>query len=120
MPIIGGIPVSGVVAGGAVEGSSSDYITTVTGTYTVQQTDEFVQCKTTAGATAYTVSLPNPNTMTGQTVRIENVDGTYAVTVNGAVTSYIRVAGKSTLSNNGSQVGFKSDGTYWNNLGQIS
>ena len=106
------------IAGGAVDGASQDYITAVTTTYTVLPTDEFVQCKTTGGS--YTVSLPNPNTMTGQTVRVENTDGTNTVTVNGATASWIRVAGKSTLTNNGSQVSYKSDGTFWNNLGAVS
>lgn len=106
------------IAKGAVKGQVAVEFTSVTADYTVLTTDEFLQVDTTAGAVA--VSLPDPSTMTGQTVRVQRTAGSNNVTVDGSSPQYIRVAGKSVLTANGSQVAYASDGSYWNNLGTVS
>lgn len=106
------------IAKGAVKGQVAVEFTSVTANYTVLTSDEFLQVDTTSGAV--TVSLPDPSTMTGQTVRVQRVAGGNNVVVDGSSPQYIRVAGKSTLTANGGQVAYTSDGTYWNNLGTVS
>lgn len=106
------------IAGGAVDGASQQSITAVTAAYTILTTDEVVTADATGGN--FTVKLPLPSTMTGQIVRVIKITAANAVTVDGVLTSYIRAAGKSTLSNNGSQVSYVSDGSFWDNVGAIS